>query len=113
MKTGHFALQVLRGVLHSLRDRLMIDQSAHLSAQLLLLIRRIYFENWDPQPLPSRDRTVEDFDHVRPALTDYPGAEFIDAVSAVFEVLQRHVSWGGRRQNRKDASSCHFNAVET
>lgn len=91
----HFALQVLRGVLHALRDRLTIEQSAHLSAQLPLLIRGIYFENWDPQPLPSRDRTVEDFiDRVRPALTGYPGAEFIDAVSAVFEVLQRHVSLG-------------------
>jgi uncharacterized protein (DUF2267 family) len=59
------------------------------------MIRGIHFENWDPQPLPSRDRTVEDFiDHVRPALTGYPGTELIDAVSAVFEVLQRHVSWG-------------------
>jgi uncharacterized protein (DUF2267 family) len=93
----HFALQLLRGVLHALRDRLTIDQSAHLSAQLPLLIRGIYFENWDPQPLPSEDRSVEDFvDHVRSALTGYHGGDLVDEVSAVFEVLQQHVSWGER-----------------
>ena len=91
----HFALQLLRGVLHALRDRLTIDQSAHLSAQLPLLIRGIYFENWNPMPLPSRDRTVEDFiDHIRPALTGYHGTDLIEDVSAVFAVLKEHVSWG-------------------
>jgi uncharacterized protein (DUF2267 family) len=91
----HFALQLLRGVLHALRDRLTIDQSAHLSAQLPLLIRGIYFEKWNPTPLPSRDRTVEDFiDHVRPALTGYHGTDLIEDVSAVFAVLKEHVSWG-------------------
>jgi uncharacterized protein (DUF2267 family) len=91
----HFALQLLRGVLYALRDRLTIDQSAHLSAQLPMLIRGIYFENWNPQPLPSRDRTVEEFiDHVRPVMTGYHGTDLVEDVSAVFEVLRRHVSWG-------------------
>jgi uncharacterized protein (DUF2267 family) len=37
---------------------------------------------------------VDFVDHVRPALTGYPSGELIDAASAVFEVLQRHVLWG-------------------
>jgi uncharacterized protein (DUF2267 family) len=91
----HFALQVLRGVLHALRDRLTVDQNAHLTAQLPLLIRGIYYENWNPGPIAHHDRTVEAFiDHVRPAVAGYHGAELRDGVSAVFEVLQRHVSWG-------------------
>lgn len=91
----HFALQVLRGVLHALRDRLTIDQSAHLSAQLPLLVRGIYFESWNPEPIPDHDRTLEGFlDRVRPALTGYVDIELRDAVGAVFLVLQRHLSWG-------------------
>lgn len=91
----HLALQALRGVLHALRDRLTIDQTAHLSAQLPLLIRGLYYENWNPEPLPSRDRSIEGFlELVRPALSGYPNLELKDAVDAVFGVLRRHISWG-------------------
>lgn len=94
---GHFALQALRGVLHAVRDRLLIDQSAHLSAQLPLLIRGIYFENWNPEPLPSRDRSLEGFiDRVRSSLIGYPDValDLKDVVVAVFGVLKRHITWG-------------------
>lgn len=91
----HFALQALRGVLHALRDRLTIDQSAHLSAQLPLLVRGLYFENWNPEPLPSRDRSLTGFlDRVRSSLTGYPDVDVKDVVSAVFVVLRRHITWG-------------------
>lgn len=91
----HCALQALRGVLHALRDHLTIDQSAHLSAQLPLLIRGIYFENWNPEPLPSRDRSLEGFiDRMRPALTGYEGLDLGDVVAAVFRVLEQHLSFG-------------------
>lgn len=91
----HLSLQLLRGVLHALRDRLTIDQSAHLSAQLPLLIRGLYFENWDPQPFPDRGRSVDAFmDDVRRALTGYPQIEVREGVGAVFGVLKRHISWG-------------------
>jgi uncharacterized protein (DUF2267 family) len=91
----HFALQALRGVLHALRDRLTIDQNAHLSAQLPLLIRGIYFENWDPKPRPDHERTIDGFlEHARPAMTGYPDSALHRAVNAVFRVLERHLSWG-------------------
>lgn len=91
----HFALQVLRGVLHALRDRLLVDQSAHLSAQLPLLIRGIYFESWNPEPLPSRDRSLQGFiDRVRASIVDHSNIDLEDAVVAVFGVLKRHITWG-------------------
>jgi uncharacterized protein (DUF2267 family) len=90
-----FALQALRGVLHALRDRLTIDQSAHLSAQLPLLVRGLYFENWDPKPAPTHDRTVRDFaERVRPVLPVCDDDELVQAVGAVFGVLQAHLSPG-------------------
>ncbi len=49
-----FALRALRAWLHTVRDRIGIDSSAHLSAQLPELLRGVYFENWVPSHLPVR-----------------------------------------------------------
>jgi len=114
----HFALQALRGVLHALRDRLTIDQSAHLSAQLPILIRGLYFENWNPEPLPSRDRSIDGFlDHVNVSMEGYRGgrADLVESCEAVFAVLRRHISWGedekvGKALPREIAALWNFEA---
>ena len=92
----HYGLQALRGVLHALRDRLLIDQMAKLSAQLPLLVRGLFFENWDPSKAPVPDRTAKEFvDRVRDAFTGYgEQLEVEEAVPVVLEVLGRHISEG-------------------
>jgi uncharacterized protein (DUF2267 family) len=55
------AYLALRGTLHALRDFLPINESAHLSAQLPMLVRGIYFESWDPSRTPTEARSREDF----------------------------------------------------
>ena len=91
----HYAYRALRAVLHSLRDRLTVDVAAKLAAQLPLLVRGIYYEDWDPSrtPLPIHD--VKAFlDHVAREGRMAGDTEASLAVAAVGSVLRAHVSAG-------------------
>jgi uncharacterized protein (DUF2267 family) len=50
----HRSYQVLRAVLCALRDRLEPDVAAHVAAQLPVLVRGIFYEEWDPSKTPVR-----------------------------------------------------------
>lgn len=91
----HQALHALRAGLHALRDRLTVDEAAQLSAQLPLLIRGLYFEDWRPAGKPLRIRHKAEFlalirEKYAPR-TDLPAEEIM---AALFRVLQKHVSVG-------------------
>jgi uncharacterized protein (DUF2267 family) len=91
--------QALRAVLHCLRDRLSVDQAAHLAAQLPMLIRGIYYEAYRPAGKPEKTRSREEFlahvmryfRNVRPIGPD-------DATRAVFGALGRHCDPGEIRE---------------
>ncbi len=88
----HYAYQSLRGVLHALRDRLSIDESAQLSAQLPMLIRGIYFEGWDPCHRVANRRDSEAFLALACGRAQPGQAEA--AIRAVAGVVECHVSAG-------------------
>src|SRR3546814_16982115 len=81
------AWKVLSTVLHKLRDRLPVDAAAHLGAQLPLLVRGAYYDQYRPARQPADCRTLEQFtDEVAEWLSDVRPIDPKDAVRAVFAV---------------------------
>ena len=86
------AWHVLGAVLHALRDRLQVGLAAHLGAQLPLLVRGLYYDQWRPTEQVLKQRTAEAFlDHVAEGLTGLRPVNVRDACQAVFQVLDHHV----------------------
>lgn len=90
----HHAWKVLSIVLHKLRDRLPIGVAAHLGAQLPLLVRGVYYDQFTPARQPT-DCDLEEFlSEVAEWLSDARPTDPRDAVQAVFRTLSLHVADG-------------------
>lgn len=89
------AWKVLSVVLHKLRDRLTLGLAAHLGAQLPLLIRGVYYDQFEPSKLPTDWNSHEQFvAEVAKWLTDIRPVDPEEAVRSVFKVLSHHVDPG-------------------
>jgi uncharacterized protein (DUF2267 family) len=97
----HLAWHVLGAVLRSIRDELLIGQSAHLAAQLPLLVRGTYFDQYRPAAQPLADRSQEDFiARIRQELAGSRPVRPDLAATAVMRTLNRHVTEGQIRKAR-------------
>ena len=100
------AYLALRGTLHAVRDFLPIEESAHLSAQLPMLVRGIYFEGWNPTNTPEEDRSRESFlrrtEHAleRALWNEDHQIDAEQAARAVLRVLSDRISSGEVEQVR-------------
>ena len=97
LETGDrgMAFGALRGALHALRDILDIQTCAHLSAQLPMLVRGLFFEGWTPHAVPAHARRLEEFlervsQHLPPQLQGNPE----EAARAVFAALRERLERG-------------------
>jgi uncharacterized protein (DUF2267 family) len=89
------AWKVLSTVLHKLRDRLPLELAAHLGAQLPLLIRGVYYDQFQPGRQPSECNTAEEFTaEVAEWLTDIRPVDPDEAIKAVLATISHHVSPG-------------------
>ena len=84
----------LNAVLHALRDRLTVEESAQLAAQLPMLVRGMYYDGWNPTHVPEKMGRDEFLNRVR---QEFPyevdgGTELL--VQTVFQALGHHVSEG-------------------
>lgn len=55
------AYSALCAGLHLLRDRLTVDMSAHLAAQLPVVLKGAFFEDWQPARVPQRIRHRDEY----------------------------------------------------
>jgi uncharacterized protein (DUF2267 family) len=91
----HVAWRVLSVVLHKLRDRLPVELAAHLGSQLPLLVRGVFYDQYQPARQPGDCRTIEAFvEEVAEGLGDLRPIDPELAVRAAFAVLSRHVPRG-------------------
>jgi uncharacterized protein (DUF2267 family) len=87
------AYKALRSVLHTLRDRLGVNEACHFAAQLPLILRGTFFEGWHAAGKPlklHRDEFLERID--RDLQHEVMDSDQI--CRAVFGTLRRHVSPG-------------------
>lgn len=91
------ALSCLRAVLHEVRDNLRIEELAHFSAQLPIIIRGFLFEGWQPTKTPVRERHKGDFLASLERILTETGHGEIEPESAargVFQAIESHLSAG-------------------
>ena len=89
------AYMALRAVLHGLRDRLTVDEAVDLGAQLPLLIRGVYYDEWDPSGTPVRDRHLSEF--LARIRSNYRADGEVDMekmVRSVLKVIRRKITEG-------------------
>ncbi|MEL6929780.1 MAG: DUF2267 domain-containing protein [Cyanobacteria bacterium J06600_6] len=92
----HIALMGINAVLHSLRDRIPLEEAAPLGAQLTVLLAGFYYQGWKPAATPTKERSVSAFvEKVEGNLPidDYPVATK-KLISGVFTVLSNWVTEG-------------------
>ena len=85
----------LRATLHALRDRLTIEETAQLAAQLPMLVRGFYYEGWDPTGKPEKARREEEF--LARIASEFRQEDSVDpkrVAQAVFALLAAEVSAG-------------------
>ncbi len=87
------AYTVLRTVLHAMRDRLTVHQSANFAAQLPLLLAGVYFEGWSPKNVPSGLKTQAEL--LKIVQDNAPKYVIpLDAVMGVFSVIKQRITRG-------------------
>ena len=107
VETGVFenenqAYSGLRAVLHTLRDRLPVNEAVHLASELPMVVRGFYYEGWKPASVPVKIRTPAEFDEaVRVRLLHGGDFDVRAAIRTVLQLLDRRVSGGEIRQIRE------------
>jgi uncharacterized protein (DUF2267 family) len=91
----HVAWHTMGAVLHAVRDRLPPDDAAHLAAQLPILVRGLFYDQYRPSETPERIRTLDEF--LERVTRELRGARPVNpraAVRTVFGVLAHHITQG-------------------
>lgn len=87
--------RLMRSVLHALRDWLTANESADLAAQMPILVRGIYYDQWRPSATPVRNRSKTDFvARIERDFDNDPLPDSVKAITAVFQLLTNKITAG-------------------
>ena len=92
--------KLLRGVLHTVRNIIPLEESFQFIAQLPLILKGVYVDGWTPLKKHERIKHLDEFVEqvfVKAKLdpkTHFPRMEPEEVVKAVIRVLRQHVSQG-------------------
>ena len=91
----HRAYLALRLTLQALRDRLPPEVAVHLGAQLPMLVRGFYYEDWHMAATPTRERHKDEFlAHLREGFVREPDLDPEPLARAVLATLAEHIDRG-------------------
>jgi uncharacterized protein (DUF2267 family) len=90
----HQSYAALRAVLLTLRDRLTVEEAAHLGAQLPLLVRGIFYDGWDPSRVPMKFSRAEFLRRIRGDFGYDVEGGVERLVRVVLDVLRHHITDG-------------------
>lgn len=82
----------LRTILHALRDRLTVQVTAQLAAQLPLLVRGIYYDGWNPNAVPVKMDREEFLTRIRQEFRYSIDGDIQRLVDTVLQALRNHVT---------------------
>lgn len=93
------AWHALGAVLHALRDRLPLELAVHLGAQLPLLVRGLYYDQWHVGRQPEKLRSLDEFlQRVAEGLRGTRPMNVREVTLAVLRALAHHVDAGQIRK---------------
>jgi uncharacterized protein (DUF2267 family) len=96
------AWHILSAVLRATRDKLPVDLAAHLGAQLPLLVRGAYYDQFQPAKQPSQIRSQDEFlAKVQENLHGIRPVNAGEAVKSVYRVLNHHIDPGQAQKVRE------------
>ena len=82
-----FSYRALRAVLHTLRNRLSVEESAEFTASLPMLVRGLYYSEWLPKKTPEKLDKMEFFEEIADKMGIVPAGDDIDVVDITRSVL--------------------------
>lgn len=99
------AARITKAVLHAVRDRMPPDDAVQFAQGLPMAIKGVYFDQYDISDTPVIIRHADEFldfiieKNKMSAFADFPDDQsVIDALRAVFRVLEAHLDEGQVRE---------------
>lgn len=85
------AYQAFRSVMHTLRDRLTVNESASLAAQLTLFLKGVFYDGWNPAAVPKKMHKDEFLSSIEEKITFQHTHTTEELVRGVIGVVKAHI----------------------